>query len=102
MFSRFVKFLISGWFISLIAVLVLSGLIWFFGPLLAFAEYRPLESEFARFVTVIVLLVTWGLVNLFMVMRAKRAVLSGVSSPPGSLKHSRNTSSVAAWAVRLA
>ena len=53
--------------------MILSALIWFFGPLFAFAEFRPLESELARFVTVIVLLVIWGLVNLFVVMRSKRA-----------------------------
>jgi type VI secretion system protein ImpL len=53
--------LISKWFLSLVAVLVLSALIWVFGPRVAFDEVRPFASEGARLVSIVVLLVLWGL-----------------------------------------
>ncbi len=73
MFKKIFAILTAKWLITLIGVIILSLLIWFFGPLLAFAEWRPLDTEFARFVTVLVLVVIWGLANLFSVMREKKS-----------------------------
>ncbi len=53
--------LISGWFLLLLAVLVLSVLIWIYGPRLAFDDARPLASDTARLAVIVVLLVLWGL-----------------------------------------
>lgn len=69
---RFFKFLIAPWFISLIGVLILALVIWFFGPLIAVGEVRPFDSELVRLIIVMVLVVLWGLLNLFFVMRAKK------------------------------
>ncbi len=73
MFKKIIAVLTAKWLITLIGAIILSLLVWFFGPLLAFAEYRPLESEFARMITVLVIVVIWGLANLFSVMRQKRS-----------------------------
>src|SRR3546814_2787043 len=65
-------------FRSLLAVLV-----WLFGPLLAFAEYRPLGSEFARFVAVMVIRVVWGLANIYGQYRERRAnaeLMAGIAA----------------------
>ncbi|MEE8122764.1 MAG: hypothetical protein V3T93_01510, partial [Alphaproteobacteria bacterium] len=77
MFSRIFgaigRLLKSGWFLTLIGILILSALIWFFGPLFAFADYRPLDGEITRLVVILVLLFIWGLVNILLLLRAKRA-----------------------------
>ena len=61
------------WLISLLGVLALALLVWFAGPLLAFAGYEPLAGEMARMITIMVLLVLWGLNNLRRQMKADKA-----------------------------
>ncbi len=73
MFKKLFAILTAKWLITLIGAIILSLLVWFFGPLLAFADYRPLSTEFARMIAVLVIIVIWGLTNLFSVMRQKRS-----------------------------
>ncbi len=73
MIKKLFAALTAKWLITLIGAIILSLLVWFFGPLLAFAEFRPLWTEFARMITVLVIIVIWGLTNLFSVMRQKRS-----------------------------
>ncbi|NNG05393.1 MAG: type VI secretion system membrane subunit TssM [Inquilinus sp.] len=73
MLKKIVAVLTAKWLITLIGAIVLSLLVWFFGPLLAFAEARPLESDLSRFITVMVIIVVWGLANLFAAMREKKS-----------------------------
>lgn len=47
--KKVIKILFNRWILAIIGLTGLSALIWFLGPLIAFAEYRPLESEFARY-----------------------------------------------------
>jgi len=61
---RFFKFITQGWLLSLIGVILLSVILWFIGPLIAIAEYKPLEPEIVRLVIVFLLLIAWGLNNL--------------------------------------
>lgn len=61
---RFFRFITQGWFLSLIGIILLSLIIWFIGPLIAIAEYKPLTSEIVRLIIVFVLLTAWGLNNL--------------------------------------
>lgn len=63
----------ARWFLTLLGTILLALIIWFFGPLFAFADVRPLASEIVRFVVVMLLFIVWGLTNLFSVMRAKKA-----------------------------
>lgn len=64
MFRRVFRFLTRGWVLALIGVIAVALLIWFAGPLIAVAEYRPLASPTVRVVTILVLLLLWGLNNL--------------------------------------
>src|SRR3546814_15477420 len=73
MLTKILAVLKSRWFLSLVGAVLLAVLVWLFGPLLAFAEYRPLGSEFARFVAVMVILVVWGLANIYGQYRERRA-----------------------------
>ena len=62
--KRIVGFLKNRWVVSLIGLLALSILIWFIGPLIAVAGKVPLAGEVARLITILVLVVLWGLNNL--------------------------------------
>lgn len=62
--KRFLKFITQAWFLSLLAIILLSLVIWFIGPLIAIAEYKPLSSDIVRVIVIFVLLTAWGLNNL--------------------------------------
>lgn len=70
--KRVIAFLKSTWFITLIGALALSVIIWLIGPLIAIADVRPLESELVRGITVLVIILAWGLYNTLRLMRAQR------------------------------
>lgn len=44
------KILFNRWTLTILGLVALSALIWFAGPLLALADYRPLESSTSRFI----------------------------------------------------
>ncbi|MDH5446477.1 MAG: type VI secretion system membrane subunit TssM [Gammaproteobacteria bacterium] len=60
--------------ISIIGLIVLSLLIWFVGPAIKFGEsnFAPLGGAVARLITIMVLLVAWGLNNLREQMKDKK------------------------------
>jgi len=64
--NKVVAFIKDPRFISLVGLVALSCLIWFAGPYIRFGEnnYAPLESDIARLLFIIFLLVVWGLNNL--------------------------------------
>ena len=57
----------------LLAVLCVGLLIWFGGPMVAIADWRPLESVTARIVLIAVLLVLWLGKKVFGAVRQKLA-----------------------------
>jgi type VI secretion system protein ImpL len=77
----------ARWFLSLLGAVLLALVIWFFGPLLAFGEVRPLESELARAFAVLVITFLWGASNLYAQRRASKtnAELAGeLAAPPAA------------------
>ena len=56
-----------------IGLLLLGLFIWYGGPYLAFADYKPLESVVARLAALLVLVVLWALSLLIKQLRAGRA-----------------------------
>ena len=56
-----------------IGLVLLSLLIWYGGPYLAFAEFKPLESVLARLIAIGVLVALWVLSALLKKLRAARA-----------------------------
>ena len=64
--------LMKKWLITLLGVIALSILIWFVGPLLAIAEKIPLASETVRLLSIMFLLLLWGLNNLRIQAQAKK------------------------------
>ncbi len=75
--------------ISIIGLAALSLLIWFVGPLVKFGEANaaPLASATARLVCIMVLLLLWGLNNLWLQSRQRRSngsLVEGLKqAPPG-------------------
>jgi len=58
--------------LAVIGLLALSAVIWFFGPLLAFAAWRPLEPEWARLALIAVIFLLFVGKKLWVVLKAKR------------------------------
>ncbi len=78
----------AGWFLSLIGVILIAGLIWFVGPLIAIAEREPLTSVFARLAAILAIFAIWGLVSLYKAYRRAKQNAAFVetietSSPAG-------------------
>ncbi|MCI0654474.1 MAG: type VI secretion system membrane subunit TssM, partial [Methylococcaceae bacterium] len=66
------KFFRKPWLIRLIGILAISALVWFIGPLISIDGTVPLETELSRLLTILVLLVVWGLNALRRHLLAKR------------------------------
>jgi len=60
--------------ISVIGLIILSLLVWFFGPELKFGEnnYAPLGSDIARLIAIMVMIVVWGINNLLIRHKEKK------------------------------
>src|SRR4051812_29474815 len=72
-------------FIVLLGLLLITVFIWYAGPYFAFADFRPLESEFARLVTIGIVVGIWLLLRLMKRLRAYRAsdrLLTAVVAQP--------------------
>ncbi len=66
-------FLLSRLFWSLVGLVLLSVLIWLYGPLVSIGDAAPLASDLARIVTIGALWILWLLVQLVRQIRAARA-----------------------------
>lgn len=68
--KRIFSFMAKPWLWTLIAIVLLSLIIWYIGPLIAIAEYKPLTSETIRLIAIFMVFIIWGLNNL----RQKNAI----------------------------
>ncbi|HKJ94421.1 MAG TPA: type VI secretion system membrane subunit TssM, partial [Gammaproteobacteria bacterium] len=64
MWRRIVRWLAKPWLWLLIGVVAVSLVIWFVGPLVAVAGYRPLDTAVSRLLAIMSIVVAWGLNNL--------------------------------------
>lgn len=71
--SGIVNILKRPWFLALLGVLALSLVVWFLGPYLAFADYKPFESVVGRLIAIIVILLAWGLIIQLRQLKSSRA-----------------------------
>lgn len=72
--KKIIEFFTNRVVISFIGLIVLSLLIWFVGPYFKFGDnnYAPLGGETARLLTIIVIVVIWGLNNLRIQLQEKK------------------------------
>src|SRR5690606_20877374 len=66
-----VEIMKSGWFLSLVAVLVLCALVWLAGPWVAVAGREPLAPAGTRLATMLALLLAWAVVILVLALRRR-------------------------------
>ncbi|MGZ8213531.1 MAG: type VI secretion system membrane subunit TssM [Methylosarcina sp.] len=66
------NFLKTRWFISLLGIIGLGLLIWFVGPLFAFAGFVPLEAETTRWYVILSMAGLWLVIRLWSYFRTKR------------------------------
>lgn len=70
---KILSILTARWFVTLIGVLLLAAILWFVGPLFAFADARPLESELVRVAVIAALLVIWAFAVAWSIVRSRNA-----------------------------
>jgi type VI secretion system protein ImpL len=78
--------LLNRWVISFLGLVLLALLVWFLGPLIAFAGWEPLASTEARLVAIIVIVLIWAIKSIWTVVRAKQTnaeVIEGLAGGPG-------------------
>ena len=61
------------WLWALIALTILSLIIWFAGPYVAFADHQPFASVIGRLVAILVLVVIWALWLQLSMLRSQRS-----------------------------
>lgn len=61
------------WLLLLLALVLVTLVVWFAGPYVSFADYAPLQSATARLITIALIVVFWGLRAVFRELKAARA-----------------------------
>lgn len=80
----------SRWFIALIGIISLSLLIWFVGPLIAIADYKPLLSAWVRMLLIVGLLIAWGGSQIYSLSKARQVdgkLSEGISESNQQTQH---------------
>ena len=76
--------LTARWLWILLGCVLLGGLIWWMGELLAFGDWRPFATDQAKLIGVLVLALLWGFSNLVGQLRARRrnsGLVAGLVAP---------------------
>lgn len=84
---RLFGFLGARWFLTLLGTLALCALVWFAGPLFAFAGHEPLAAERPRLLTIGVLLGLWALWQILSAVgawRRNRKLMDQLAAQPES------------------
>jgi type VI secretion system protein ImpL len=100
-FARIVR---SRWLTTLLGVLLLGLVVWFFGPLLAVGITRPLETELARGGVIGACLLAWLAWNLTHVWHARKrdkALVDGVAAEQVDPSEAASAEEVALLGGRL-
>ena len=71
--NRLLRVFSSRWFWSMLGLVCLSCLVWWVGPLVSIAEWKPLESLWARVSVLVVCWLTFLFVLLFVLYRHRKA-----------------------------
>lgn len=85
--SKIFHWLLKPPVLALIGVLILALLIWFEGPLLAFADNKPLETAASRWTLILILLLVWALwfgVRWLLAKQAEAKLAKAVAAEPAA------------------
>ncbi len=72
--KKIIDFFTNKIVLGILGLISLSIIIWFWGDAISFGEnnYRPLESEIARLITIMVIILLWGANNLRIQFQSKK------------------------------
>ena len=76
--------LTSRWLVTLAGAVSACLVLWFLGPLLALGGFAPFESDEARLLGVLVVMVVWGLLNQMFQLRERQAGEEMISALAGA------------------
>ena len=62
----------NRWVVTILGLLLLFLLIWFVGPLIAFAGWEPLGSEDARWAVILLILAVWLAKTVIGIVKARK------------------------------
>ncbi len=85
MMEPITELLRKRWFQTLLTAILLALTVWFFGPLLGFGAFHPFDSQLARAVTIVVILLLWALLHWLERRRERRrdeALADAVTESP--------------------
>jgi type VI secretion system protein ImpL len=94
----------NRWVRTLLGALLLSVIVWFFGPLLGFGSLHPLDSELARIIAIAVIFIGWLIENLVHQLRAAKKdkdLVDGVAAQAKDPNETASAEEVALLADRL-
>ena len=104
---KLLNFIKQRWFISLLGIIALALLIWFVGPLFAFAKYEPLEPETNRLYLISAFVLIWLTIQIWSFFKAKNqnnqilAALATSSEPSLSPEHQASKEEIETLKDRL-
>jgi type VI secretion system protein ImpL len=67
------SFLTKRLVLEIVGIILLTLLIWFAGPYFAFADFRPLAPEWARWLTIALVVAIWTAIKLLQIVKAALA-----------------------------
>ncbi len=86
MLKRLSGWLLNRWVISILGLVLLSLLIWFVGPLIAFAGWEPLGTVEARLAVILTIVLIWAVKAIWTAVRARqtnaKVIESLAAGPP--------------------
>ncbi len=85
MLKRLFGWLLNRWVISILGLILLGLLIWFVGPLIAFAGWEPLASAEARLAIIVTIVLIWAVKAIWTAIRARQTnakVIESLASGP--------------------
>ncbi len=77
----------NRWVLAALGLLAVALLIWFAGPLLAFADYRPLESETVRWIVIAIIVAAYLARVVWRALRARQSnsqLIEGLLKQPAA------------------
>jgi type VI secretion system protein ImpL len=89
MFKRMLGWVFNRWVLAAVLLLALALLVWIVGPMVAIGSLRPLESERARGITLLVIVVaaaTWMGWRAWRARRGNETVVAQLLAAPGAGK----------------
>lgn len=83
--NKIIGILKQKWLVSLVGIIALAIFLWYIGPLLGIAEYKPLLPELNRLLAIGFILLLWCVIQLISFLRARKKnanVMAGMVAEP--------------------